>query len=118
MDQKKIPSKIIPHIIKQMRESKGLSQGQLSKKTGIEPQRISKYERGVICPTADMLVKISDALEVSLDYLILGEDLKVNQIGNRELLKRFKNVSRLPEDEQLTLIKVIDAFLRKEELKK
>lgn len=38
-------------------------------KIGVDLHRISKYERGVLYPTIELLLKLADLFEVSLDYL-------------------------------------------------
>lgn len=112
-----LPSKMVPERLKLLRERRGWSQGQIAKKVGADPQRISKYERGVICPTADMIVKLANAFEVSLDYFLRGEEeVDMDHIQNRELLKRFEKVGSLPEEEQKTLMTVMDAFLQRQRL--
>jgi len=55
--------------LKQTREQKGLMQGQLAEKIGVDIQRISKYERGLLIPTTEIMIKLSNTL-VSLDYLL------------------------------------------------
>jgi len=47
-----------------------LTQGQLAQKIAADIQRISKYERGVLIPTTGIIVKLSNTLDVSLDYLL------------------------------------------------
>lgn len=55
--------------IKLARERKGLSQIQLAKRIEISPPMISSYESGAKAPSTETLIKISDVLGVSLDYL-------------------------------------------------
>jgi transcriptional regulator with XRE-family HTH domain len=43
INPKKFPE--LPDKLKQARSQKGLTQGQLSKKTGVDIQRLSKYDR-------------------------------------------------------------------------
>ena len=111
--ENKVPSKTISQTLKKLREKRGWSQGQVSKRSGLDPQRISKYERGIISPSVDMVVKLANTFEVSLDYLVLGEeDVNLQQIQNRELLKRFGKISQLPERDQKALIEIMDALIR------
>lgn len=65
--------------IKKARKNAGLTQKQLSEKTGIPAITIQQYERGVRAPKVDSLQKISIALGVSLDDL-LGTYQKVPAI--------------------------------------
>ena len=110
-------SQEFPKRLKVLRQKLGWSQGQVAKKVQADPQRISKYENGVIFPTTDMLIKLSQIFEVSLDYLVLGEkEIDTEEIKNRELLKRVQQIDQLSEEEQNALILVMDTFIRKSRL--
>ena len=52
--------------IKELRRSKHLSQEQLAEKADINPKYLSRMERGTENPTLDMLIKLSNALEVEM----------------------------------------------------
>ena len=58
--------------LKQLRKSKGLSQEELAIRLNVVRQTISKWEKGLSVPDADMLIKIADIFEVSVSEL-LGE---------------------------------------------
>jgi len=36
-------------------------QGQLAEKIGVDIQRISKYERGLLIPTTEIMIKLSNS---------------------------------------------------------
>ena len=46
--------------LKQLRKSKGLSQEELAIRLNVVRQTISKWEKGLSVPDADMLIKIAD----------------------------------------------------------
>lgn len=58
--------------LKKIREQKGLTQEQLSQRSGISRRMIQKYESGVARPRFDASEKIALALEISVSEL-LGE---------------------------------------------
>lgn len=58
--------------IKVIRKSKGLSQEELAIKLNVVRQTVSKWEKGLSVPDADMLIAISDILETPVGTL-LGE---------------------------------------------
>lgn len=58
--------------IRRMRESRGLSQGELAAKLNVVRQTVSKWERGLSVPDAELLVGLSEALETPVGDL-LGE---------------------------------------------
>lgn len=58
--------------IKAIRKSKGLSQQELAVKLNIVRQTVSKWEQGLSVPDSDMLISLSEVLEVPVSTL-LGE---------------------------------------------
>ena len=50
----------------------GLSQEKLAEKIGVTRQTVSKWEKGLSVPDADLLVKLADILEVSVAELLGG----------------------------------------------
>ena len=68
---------------------------ELAAKTGISPRTLEGYlsSRGSM-PPADVAVKIADALNVSVEYLVKGKKTERNPSGNlpmdkRNLIKEF-----------------------------
>jgi transcriptional regulator with XRE-family HTH domain len=104
----------LPDKLKKLRHSRGLSQGQLGKKLGINVQLVSKYERGIVCPPTGMMVKIASLFSTSLDYLLRNEaDVAINKIKSQELLKHIEEIEKLPEKDQLVLTSLLDAYIKK-----
>ena len=64
--------------LKAIRKQKGYSQVKVSMDLNISREAISNYETGKRCPNIEMLVKFSDYYNVSIDYLIRGEEFKKN----------------------------------------
>ena len=60
---------------RRLRELRGfdLTQGELAKELGISQSQLSKYERGVTAPPADILFFIKQRFQVSIDWLLTGE---------------------------------------------
>jgi len=107
----------IPELAKKLRQArrqKGLTQEQLAQRAGADSQRISKYERGVLVPTTVILVKLADALEVSLDFLLREtEDRAVGKIRDTVLLDQFTQIDILPEHDKQLVKGLLDAFIKK-----
>ena len=121
--KQKTVSSDLPKRLKELRTLRKWSQGQVALKIGLDAQRISKYERGLIQPNADILIKIASLFGVSLDYLLRDnitseEHANLNQIKNAELIKRLEFIKEFPEEDQQTMISVLDAFIKKNGLKK
>lgn len=67
-------SKAIGQRIKYYRGEKRLTQSQLANQIGVSCETLGKMERGVYGITLENAILISEALEVSLDNLILGKE--------------------------------------------
>lgn len=95
--------------IGEIRKKQGMTQEELSGKMGIGPKYLSSIERGKENPTLNILISLSQALQVDL-----GEIFKFVEI--EDFSKRKILISKLlseADDEQLkTAIKVIYAILR------
>ena len=55
--------------LKQERERQGITQKELSKRSGIAPATLSSYEQKGNLPSLENAVKIADTLKISLDWL-------------------------------------------------
>jgi len=79
--------------LKKLRNKFGYTQKELSNILGIKQTTISNYEKGLRFPDADKLKQISDLFNVSIDYLLNGEDKKIinknNYSINKEEYKEF-----------------------------
>ncbi len=114
MSAKKANLSTLPDKLKKLRQTRGFSQAQLGKKLGVNVQLISKYERGIVCPPTNMMIKIATVFDVSLDYLLLnGIDMAVNKISSQELLKQIEEIEKLPEEDQRILTNLLDAYIKK-----
>lgn len=56
--------------MKEMRATAALTQGELSRRSGIAQPAISDYERGAKVPSLPTLEKLAEAADVSLDIII------------------------------------------------
>lgn len=64
--------------IKQLIETRGLTQAQLSVKSGLPPATISHFISGLRTPGTSSLRKLSDALGVTVEYLLgIAEEPKI-----------------------------------------
>ena len=56
--------------IKKIRKEKGLSQEELAVKLNVVRQTISKWEKGLSVPDADLLISLSEILETPVSILL------------------------------------------------
>lgn len=73
--------------IKEERLKHNMSQQQLGEKLNISRQSISKWERGESYPSIELLIKISDIFDITLDELVKGDNsLKEKIIKDSQVL--------------------------------
>jgi len=106
--------------LKHLRQEKSLSQTELGELAKVHYTHISKYERGESSPSMDTLILLADCLNVSLDYLVKGNenDAAIANLADKDLLKMFEQAEKLPTEEKEAMKKFLDAFLLKEKFKK
>lgn len=113
-DKKTVLSDDFPAKLRELRKSRGWSQGQLAQKIGADLQRVSKYERGVIWPTMELVVRIAKTFDVTVDFLIRDDkNAAVGKIKNQELLNQLEQINNLPEEDQKTVVSFLDAFIKR-----
>lgn len=100
--------------IKKYRKEKGMTQEELAKKCGLSKNGLWNYENNRREPTIDVLIKISDALEVSL-FDILGDKIDKKQVA---LLVNYLNKTneemRNTYEKQIEINKKINSCYVKE----
>ncbi len=101
------------------REAKSLTKDKLGKVIGVHHSQIGRYEKGDASPSAEVLKKMANALNVSTDYLMNGStaDLAAENIQDKTLINQFNRISELSEDNKTVVSKLIDAFLFQQEMK-
>ena len=94
--------------ISSLRKAKKFSQSELGRRAGTSGDIIGRYERDEVKPSIEVIIKIADALIVSIDYLVGKTDLELDN----DTLKRIREVSTLPAEEKKQVFMVIDALIR------
>ena len=79
--------------VKEAARLKGYSINRLEKELGFARSYISKFK--TITPSADKLQKIADFLEVSVEYLMTGEQPKSQQLTSRDIKDITKDVESI-----------------------
>ena len=87
--------------LKQLREAKHMTQVRLGLELGVSQETISGYEISKAVPPADMLVKLADCLNTSIDYLLDRTDVKNYDALNKsdlsdteiEIIKMIRGMS-------------------------
>lgn len=105
--------------ILELRKKKNLSQTDLAKAADVSYAQIGRYETKSTQPPAEVLKKIADALDTTVDYLINGDtDEKAKSaLKDSELLQQFRAVEQMNETDRAVIKRLIDAFITKGKIK-
>lgn len=132
MKNVEFPEKLNPFSqrLRQLREEKGLLQKDVAKILGITPSAYGYYEQGKREPSMEVLKKLSDFFNVSIDYLLGRTDIRSpvdeiteavsddpelfefwNTLKKREDLKLlFKQTKKLSPKDIKQIIRIIKAI--------
>ena len=92
--------------LKQIRNNKNLLQTKVAMDLNITQETISSYETGRVFPSSDMLIKLANYYNTSIDYLLCRtkydmpiNDIKPNNITDEEfmLLNKIKKLSNIDQ---------------------
>ncbi|MBR6222743.1 MAG: helix-turn-helix transcriptional regulator [Lachnospiraceae bacterium] len=72
----------ISERIKELRESKNLTQADLAKHIGVSRSSVNSWEMGLSLPTIDRLIDLAQLFHVSTDYLLGLKDENKLSIGS------------------------------------
>ena len=102
-----------------LRSARGLKQNRLAELLGIPPRSYNRWERGTYVPHVDMLVRLADILQVSMDELIGRTDTTSEPvIRNPELHELVQQVDQLPDFEQQTAVVMLDGLVKKHQMER
>jgi transcriptional regulator with XRE-family HTH domain len=87
-------------ILRETRQRKNLSQSELAEKTGLQASAISHFESGRRMPSFENMIRLADALTVTLDFL-MGRTEQPETAGptSDQLFRYFKQLSN--EDQEM-----------------
>ncbi|POR20623.1 transcriptional regulator [Flavobacterium columnare] len=97
--------------LRECREVKNLSQKELANILNTSYSVIGKYERDEMNPSIDVAKKLATILETTVGYL-LGENQQSDLFKDPAMLKRFQDISTLPEKERECLLTTVDHFIK------
>ena len=105
--------------IKILREEFGYTQQDLANKLSGAKSTIAMYENGTRKPSMDILIKLSEIFDCSIDYLLGKSDIKKNTIELDELDIAFASgIKGLNKKNQETLKNIMEGLLAKQSLEK
>ena len=98
--------------ISQCRQNRNMTQEELSRRLGVTPQALSKWERGQSMPDLSMLTELCSVLEVSADYLLgrqEGQNVTEDNNAWEEIWKNLRG--NLPPIELIFGAKLVQSFI-------
>jgi transcriptional regulator with XRE-family HTH domain len=105
--------------IRQLRQERRWTQAELGDKVGVHQKQVSAYERGANIPSTEVLIKLAEVFNVSLDYLafeVKGQPARIN-IQDRDLLRRFEALDNLSEHDKALAKEMLDLLILKNQFK-
>lgn len=95
--------------IKTLRGQKALTQKELAEKVAVSPSSIARLESGETMTSVATLVKIAEALDSTISFILLSEndDDKINE----EISGLIKRLSRCSQEERIDLIRNFEDFM-------
>ena len=97
------------NFLKKIREDKKIGQSELATKIGVSKQLLSGFENGRSGVSNEVLKKLSEALDVSPDAILLGKSTKpFDDVGRRQLSEAMNMTFKFYGDEfdKDTIIKI------------
>lgn len=105
--------------IKELRSEKHWKQAELAQKANIDRNMISYYENGKYIPSADALVKLADAFDVSVDYFLFEEIQKkpLRQTLDQETVNIVSQINQLTDVEKDSVLNILKSLVMKNKVK-
>ena len=102
--------------LKKLRKQAQLTQVDVAEKLGISQPAYASWERGVKKPTQENLVKISQILNVSVDYLVGNSEEKLDELDNIELLFRMNSKGLTDKEKEIFKRELIEFMKERKKL--
>ncbi len=108
--------------LRKLRRDKKLSQVELAERVGMNANHLSRLERGVVLPSAEILRRLAQVLEASIDYLLSEDDSDVPlaevRVENKAVAERVRLIEELDSEDQEAVFRVIDSMLTKKKMRR
>lgn len=98
--------------IRRLRKESGMSQVELAEALGTHQTSLSQIERGIRGVGVKQILRLSRALRVPAEKLLVPAGSEASAPPrNEKLLRRVRRIEKLPAEHQEALVRMIDAFL-------
>jgi transcriptional regulator with XRE-family HTH domain len=104
--------------VHELRKERGWSQAELASRIGADAGQISRYENGRITPSADAIVRLAEAFDVTTDYLLVETAPRRPLHAPEDALgDKLADLASLNDNERALVLGVIDAITTKAKLR-
>lgn len=97
--------------IADLRKERKMSQGDLAKKLNTSVSVVGRYERDEMKPSIEVAQKIAGLLDTTVGYL-LGESEDAELFRDPNMLKRFKEINSLSQEDKDYILYTLDNLLQ------
>lgn len=100
--------------VQALRRDKHITQAELATILGTHPQSISQVERGIRGLTVHQVIRLSQALGVSPNDLLLGKSRNAHQTSppfDIRLMRRLQRIKELPPAQRRIALGVLESLL-------
>jgi len=91
-----------------IRKKRRMTLTALGKAIGTSGDVVGRYERGGITPSIEVVVKMADALEASMDYLVGRISIDLSE---QEVIERIEAISELNTGNQAFVFRLVDMVI-------
>ena len=98
------------HRLIQLRKAKGITQTELAHSSGVSQRVVAMYETTVKNPTADIVLRLARALDLSVDQLMGRRPVKAKEAVSRKTLLKAKRLEELSSEDQKTIDRMIESL--------
>lgn len=121
---------MLSDVLKQLRSERGITQEQLASEIGVERSSIGKYEssKKPIIPSSDVLIRIANYFDVSIDFLLENNGAKKTDSPESEpapksdsddmLQKINASLPKLDRDSLLRVLGYVESLSNQHDSKK
>lgn len=98
--------------IRRLRKESGMTQVELAEALGTHQTSLSQIERGIRGVGVRQILRLSKALRVPAEKLLVPAGSEASAPPrNEKLLRRVRQLEKLPPEHQEAVVRMIDAFL-------
>jgi transcriptional regulator with XRE-family HTH domain len=102
--------------VARLRKERGITQQQMAELLKTSQPIVSDYERGELRLHGELIVAIARILDVTTDEILGMQQPKTTLPKDRRLLRRLKDVDKLPKRDREALVRTLDAFLARADI--